>query len=134
MNWNNLKLECFNIVDKNKNNLLNNYELITRSDLDKLELGMHIKYVIYKEDEKSPKIYNGGFLINILNKDNIVNMILVLKSNIIWKLRFMKYKIYGKNIKKFNRTVNIIDDLKLVYKDIILNYILNLFLYINLNE
>lgn len=78
-----------------------NYTLITRDNLSDLKLGVHIKYIknVFnpKTNEIEEKIYNGGFLINILNKDKPYETILVLKSNIIWKLRFIKYKVYKLN-------------------------------------
>ena len=115
MNWNLLNSEEIN------NDELNNYELITRNDLDKLKIGMHIKYIkkMYnlETDKIENKIYNGGFLINILNIDNPINLILIVKSNIIWKLHFIKYKIYGKQINKFN---NIQNNFKELYKNEIL--------------
>lgn len=108
MDWYILKNKVYEIIEEN-----NNYEYISRYDIDKLKLGMHIKYI------KNNKLYNGGFLIDIINSDNIINMILILKSNIIWKLRFIKYKVYAKPIDKFNRASNIQDIFKSEYKDII---------------
>lgn len=108
MDWNILKNKVYEIIEED-----NNYEYISRYDIDKLKLGMHIKYI------KNNKLYNGGFLIDIINSDNIVNMILILKSNIIWKLRFIKYKVYAKPIDKFNRASNIQNIFKSEYKDII---------------
>lgn len=91
MNWK-------TIHNKITDNVVDGYTLITRDELSKLKLGSHIKYIkniINQEtNEIEEKIYNGGFLINILNKDKPYNTILVLKSNIIWKLRFIKYKVY----------------------------------------
>jgi hypothetical protein len=75
----------------NKN--IDDYILITRDNIDSLELGSYIKYI------KDDKLINGGFLIKIINADKIVYTELLLKSNIIWKLRFIKYKIYMKNNK-----------------------------------
>ena len=117
MNWEILNKE-YNInnnSDINSNNKLNNYELISRNNLENLSLGMHIKYSKSEYDSEKniiiDKIYNGGFLINILNTNKIVNLILVLKSNIIWKLRFIKFKIYAKKIENFTKPkINIIKD------------------------
>lgn len=108
MDWNILKNKIYEITEEN-----NDYDYISRYDINKLKLGMHIKYI------KNDKLYNGGFLVDIINPDNIVNLILVLKTNIIWKLRFIKYKIYAKTIDKFNRSSNIQNIFKLEYKDII---------------
>jgi hypothetical protein len=110
MNWEILNEEYIinNNSDINSNNKLNNYELISRNNLENLSLGMHIKYSKSEYDSEKniiiDKIYNGGFLINILNANKIVNLILVLKSNIIWKLRFIKFKIYAKKIENFTKT------------------------------
>lgn len=107
MDWNILKDKVNEITEDN------NYNYISRYDIDKLKLGMHIKYI------KNDKLYNGGFLVDILNNDNIVNMVLILKSNIIWKLRFIKYKVYGKQINNFNKSSNIQNLFKIEYKNII---------------
>lgn len=108
MDWNILKNKVYEITEEE-----NDYDYITRYDIDKLKLGMHIKYI------KNDKLYNGGFLVDIINPDNIVNLILILKSNIIWKLRFIKFKIYAKSMDKFNRASNIQNIFKSEYKDII---------------
>ena len=87
---------------------LTNYKLIGRYNLSDLKIGMHIKYVKNVFDMRTnqtyEKIFNGGFLLNVLNSDKVVDMVLVLKSNIIWKMRFIKYKIYGKDPELFAKT------------------------------
>ena len=86
-------------------NDLTNYKMIGRYNLSDLKIGMHIKYVKnvfdIRTNQTYEKIYNGGFLLNVLNGDKVVDMVLVLKSNIIWKMRFIKYKIYGKDPELF---------------------------------
>lgn len=98
MNWN----ELYDIIDSNQ---FDNYILIDDTNIELLEKGNHVKYL------KDNKLYNGGFLIKIIdyNPKKLINTFLVLKSNIIWKLRFNKYKIYVK--KKENK----IDSLKELY-------------------
>ena len=98
-------MDICDLINKNKNSL-NEYIYINKDNLDILKLGMHIKYT--KED--NGKIYNGGFLIKIIDLDQtkLVNLILILKSNIIWNMRFIKYKIYGKLIHNFNRNNNLL--------------------------
>lgn len=91
---------------------LQDYIKITRNNLIDLEIGMHIKYIKKEIDpitkKEIDKIYSGGFLTKILNPDKIVLMELVLKSNIIWKLRFIKYDCYGKKPENFkiNKSIN----------------------------
>lgn len=84
---------------------LTNYVLITRHNVNDLKLGMHIKYVKNVFDintnETKEKIYNGGFLVQILNGLKIFDLTLVLKSNITWKMKFIKYKIYGRSCDNF---------------------------------
>ena len=103
-----------NIILPGKNiDKLTNYILIDKNNIEELEIGMHIKY----KKENDNKIYNGGFLIKIidLNKDKLVYTILILKSNIVWNMRFIKYKIYGKKICLFNHKKNIIQDIKIEF-------------------
>jgi len=71
---------------------------ITRDNINSLKLGSYIKYI------KDDKLIGGGFLIRIISPDKIVYTELVLKSNIIWKLRFIKYN----NIYFINNKINII--------------------------
>ena len=93
----------WNILSKNdieqKNDPLKNYILINRHNLNDLKIGMHIKYIkneIKTETgEMIEKVKNGGFLVNIKNGKKVYEMILVVKTNIIWNLKFIKYKIYG---------------------------------------
>ena len=63
---------------------------ITRENINDLIIGSYIKYI------KDDKLVGGGFLIKINNPTKIVYTELILKSNIIWRLRFIKYKIYMK--------------------------------------
>lgn len=100
MNW--------DLISKNISNEDNSeYILITRDNIDELKVGSYIKYM------KDDKMVSGGFLLKVLEPTKIVYTELLLKSNIIWKLRFIKYKIYMKN-KKINVIFN-------EYKDEILN-------------
>ncbi len=124
MDWQALQKKVYSITENdNLDDPLNEYELISRYELDKLEIGMHIKYLkkVYNLNTglEEEKIYNGGFLIEILNGDKTVNLTLLLKSNIIWKLKFIKYKIYGKSQSKFNGTNKLKNNLREEYKDII---------------
>lgn len=132
------KKDLYNLYGETSNGI-ENYLLIDRNNIDELELGMHIKYIKYGND----KIYNGGFLKKIidLDKNKLVNTILILKSNIIWKMRFLKYTIYAKKIKSFNRKNNIINQIKENNKEIInkknndlINYIDNKLLEIKSNK
>ncbi len=114
-------------TDNTEINKLKDYILISRHNLDDLEIGMHIKYIKkafnVETGEVEEHIYNGGFLLDIINGDKIVKMDLLLKSNIVWKLKFLKYEIYGKSKDKFNTSDNIKNNiknnLKDIYKDII---------------
>ena len=106
MDWNNLYNIFKNTKDtKDNKDDLEDYILLSRDNLDNLELGMHIKYIKSEYDEKKQKyidrIVSGGFLVKVLNGDKIVNMELLLKmgSSLI-KLRYIKYKIYGKKVVK----------------------------------
>lgn len=83
MNW--------NLIEKNLE-LNNNYKKIL--NINELKLGMHIKYI------KDDKIYNGGFLVKIENNNNPHLIYLILKTNIIWKLKFLKYEILAKDLSK----------------------------------
>jgi hypothetical protein len=103
---------------------LTNYKEIGRYNLSNLKIGMHIKYVknVYdmRTDKTYEKIYNGGFLLNIINPDKVVEMVLVLKSNIIWKMRFIRYKIYGKDPELFVKPqseISIINKIAKEFKD-----------------
>jgi hypothetical protein len=65
-------------------------------------------------------VYNGGFLMDIKKGSKVYEMVLVVKSNIIWNLRFIKYKIYGKPKKNFVRkSEKIKDDFKDLFADLI---------------
>ena len=120
MDWSILEKKVNDITKEDENDPLYDYEYIDRYNLDKLQIGMHIKYIKKTLDLETGKVhqvvYNGGFLVNILNGDKIVNMVLILKSNIIWKLRFIKYQVYGKPINKLKKT-RIKDDFREIYKD-----------------
>jgi len=120
MDWSILEKKVNDITKDDENDPLYDYEYIDRYNLDKLQIGMHIKYIKKTLDLETGKehqvVYNGGFLVNILNGDKIVNMVLILKSNIIWKLRFIKYQVYGKPINKLKKT-KIKDDFREIYKD-----------------
>jgi hypothetical protein len=103
---------------------LDGYIEIGRNNLEELEIGMHIKY-IKKElnletGEMSERVYNGGFLLDIKKGDKVYNMVLVVKTNIIWNLRFIKYKIFGKKKEDFsNNTSKIKDDFREMFGDLI---------------
>lgn len=103
---------------------LDGYIEITRNNLEDLEIGMHIKY-IKKElnldtGESLDRIYNGGFLLEIKKGEKVFEMILVVKSNIVWNLRYIKYKIFGKKKENFTRKTDIIkDDLREMFGDLI---------------
>ncbi len=103
---------------------LDGYIELGRNNLDNLEIGMHIKY-IKKEfnletGETSERVYNGGFLLDIKKGDKVFEMILVVKTNIIWNLRFIKYKIFGKKMKNFaNKNDKIKDDFREMFGDLI---------------
>jgi len=85
---------------------LTNYKLITRDNIDELEIGSHIKYIKNVFDINTnkiyEKIYNGGFLIDIIDGNIMHNLTLILKTNIIWKMRFINYKVYIKTKDHFN--------------------------------
>jgi len=103
---------------------LDGYIEINRNNLEDLEIGMHIKY-IKKElnletGEETDRIYNGGFLLDIKKGDKIFEMVLVVKSNIIWNLRYIKYKIFGKKSENFVKKTEIIkDDFREMFGDLI---------------
>ena len=119
MNWNQIQ-EHINVskslkISTDDNSLkistddkLKKYNLISRHNINELEIGMHIKYIKNilnpLTNQYEEKIMNGGFLIDIINPSQIVNMIFVLKTNIIWKLRFIKFKIYGKKKEEFENS------------------------------
>jgi len=93
MNWRQIN----NNINQFKSNLKSKSEVdesdlieITRNNINDLVLGSYIKYI------KDDKLVGGGFLIKINNIDKIVYTELILKSNIIWKLKFLKYKIFMK--------------------------------------
>jgi hypothetical protein len=128
MDWNNYKnkyeditgeiININNSTNTNLNNLtksngindLNNYILITRDNIDDLEIGSHIKYVKNVFDLRTnktyEKIYNGGFLIEIVDGNMMHTLTLVLKSNIIWKMKFIKYKVYMKPKEYFYKNIS----------------------------
>ena len=87
-------------------NDLTNYILVTRDNVDILEIGCHIKYIKNVFDINTnktyEKIFNGGFLLEITDGDKMHTLTLVLKSNITWKMRFIRYKVYAKLKKDFN--------------------------------
>jgi hypothetical protein len=91
MDWNKINS---NITDTNS-------ELIeiTRDNINDLVIGSYIKYI------KDDKLIGGGFLIKVNNPSKIVYTELILKSNIIWKLRFIKYKVYMKKINQIKDTL-----------------------------
>ena len=84
MNWQHIKNNITQF--KSESDLVE----ITRDNINDLILGSYIKYI------KDNKLVGGGFLIKINNIDKIVYTELILKSNIIWKLRFLKYKVFMK--------------------------------------
>jgi hypothetical protein len=103
---------------------LDGYVEITRNKLEDLEIGMHIKY-IKKElnletGEEIDRVYNGGFLLDIKKGDKVFDMVFVLKSNIIWNLRYIRYKIFGKKSENFaKKTDKIKDDFREMFGDLI---------------
>jgi uncharacterized protein YpmS len=99
MDWSLINTNINTNTNTNSNSNSNsNLIQITRDNLNSLELGSYIKYI------KDDKLISGGFLIKIINPDKIVYTELVLKSNIVWRLRFIKYnKIY-----KINNKINVI--------------------------
>ena len=81
MDWNNYKKKYEDItgetINTNNNikksqgiNDLTNYTLITRDNVDTLEIGCHIKYIKNVFDINTnktyEKIFNGGFLLEIV--------------------------------------------------------------------
>jgi len=94
------KLVIDKIVKSKGINDLTNYKIITRDNIDDLKIGCHIKYIknIFdiNTDKIYEKIYNGGFLVEIIDGNIMHNLTLVLKSNITWKMKFIKYKVYAK--------------------------------------
>ena len=99
MDWSLLNKNIITDKDKDKDkDKDSNLVQITRDNIHNLKLGSYIKYV------KGDKLIGGGFLIRIINPDKIVYTELVLKSNIIWKLRFIKYN----NIYLINNKINVI--------------------------
>jgi len=122
MNWSELQNKVFNITNED-NEKLKDYVLITRNNLENLEIGMHIKYIKKSYDletnEIKENVLNGGFLLDVLKGDKIATMELLLKSNIVWRLKFLKYDIYGKSKSKFNTQDNVKNNLKEIFKDVI---------------
>ena len=119
MDWNNYKKSYEDItgevveIKRNKSNGINdltNYKLITRENIDDLEIGCHIKYIKNVFDIETNKLYektyNGGFLVEIVDGDKIHTLTLVLKSNITWKMKYIKYKVYAKAKKDFYKQEN----------------------------
>jgi len=115
MDWNNYKQKYEDItgdkiqIDNKKSkgiNDLTNYILITRDNINMLEIGCHIKYIKNVFDIETnktyEKIFNGGFLVEITDGDKMHTLTLVLKSNITWKMRFIRFKVYAKFKKDFN--------------------------------
>lgn len=110
MNWEKLLDTYKNIVGDDKNidnnydveendNPLKDYHLIERYNINDLEPGMYVKYiknVIDENDNIIEKVCGGGFFIKILKGSKFYEMELLLKSTRLWKLRFIKYKIYAK--------------------------------------
>jgi hypothetical protein len=101
MDWKNI----INNIDEIKDDKLENYKLLNIDDLTNISKGSHIKYI--KKVNGIEKIFNGGFLIEIIDIEKPIYTYLILKSNIIWKLRYCKYKIYIKENKNFNNNSNI---------------------------
>ena len=110
-----------NTIKKKKKDPLDGYIEITRNNLEDLEIGMHIKYIkkVYDLDKDIyyESVYNGGFLVDIKKEEKVYEMVLVVKSNIIWNLRFIKYKIYGKPIKNFNRSNLVKNSFRDIFED-----------------
>jgi hypothetical protein len=83
------------------------FNIVKKIHYDDLKKGMHIKYIKnmydYEADKFIEKVCNGGFLIEIENGDKIIDLKLVVKTNIVWKLRFIKYTIYAKDPDDFYR-------------------------------
>lgn len=115
MDWSNYKKKYEDITGdtiltntkkSNGINDLTNYVIVTRDNIDILEIGCHIKYIknIFdiNTNKTYEKIFNGGFLLEITDEDKMHTLTLVLKSNITWKMRFIRYKVYAKLKKDFN--------------------------------
>ena len=103
-------------MNKIINNLENNYQLIDRYNIDKLKLGMHLQY------ERDNKLFNGGIILKIENPEKYYEMTLTLKSNIIWKMKIIKYKVYvsdkdGFKTKYHDEIENAINNIKEKYKN-----------------
>jgi hypothetical protein len=109
MNWEKLLDTYKNIVgdedidvdedDKKNDDPLKDYNLIDRYNINELEPGMYVKYiknVIDENDNIVERICGGGFFIKILKGSKFYEMELLLKSTRLWKLKFIKYKIYAK--------------------------------------
>lgn len=106
MNWEKLLDTYKTIVGDEDSNIkddvndpLKDYNLINRYNINVLEPGMYIKYIkniIDENDNIVEKVCGGGFLIKILKDSKFYEMELLLKSTRLWKLRFIKYKIYAK--------------------------------------
>jgi len=92
----------FSFIKKNIQKTNNDdFIMITRTNIELLKIGSFVKYIklIKTNNEKIvSKTCYGGILIDIINKDKIYNMILVLNKGIILHLKFLKYKIFVKNI------------------------------------
>jgi hypothetical protein len=110
MDWKNI----INNINDNKDSKLDGYKLFNIEE-SVMSKGSHIKYI--KKVNGINKIFNGGFLIDIIDIDKPIYTYLILKSNIIWKLRYCKYKIYIKENKNFNNSSNIKKILYDNYKD-----------------
>jgi len=110
MDWNNYR-EQYEIITGETINLstvhnniddLTGYTLVTRNSISKLELGCHIKYIknIYENNILCEKIYNGGILVDMIDRDKMYMLKLVLtktKTNAkTCKLHFIRFKVYAK--------------------------------------
>jgi hypothetical protein len=111
MDWKNI----INNINEIKDVKLDDYKLLNVNDLTVMPKGSHIKYI--KKVDGVDKVLNGGFLIDIIDINKPIYTYLILKSNIIWKLRYCKYKIYIKENKNFNNNNNIKKTLYNFYKD-----------------
>lgn len=78
-----------------KDNKLDNYYEVTYDNIDELKLGSHIKYL------NKGRIFNGGFLLKVTYDDDIDEIILLVKSNIVWNLKLSKYQVYAKDLTDF---------------------------------
>jgi len=74
---------------------LKDYQYINNKNLDKIPLGMHIKFI-----DNNGKIKSGGFLIKYVQNKDIRKSYYILKSNIIYKLYIYNYWILYKKHKK----------------------------------